>query len=340
VQSIKLVGANAQFTLSNAPTLPYPLQVNGSAGDTVTINVGFTASTTFSYDTLTVVSGGGTISAIVQESNPPQIVIVPTAGDAADSVNFNLDATGGSIALPNSFTGSKTFQIQNVGTGPLIIQGVAFRDTGNTGWPAGAPYPYFSVTPPATGTTVQPAASIPVQVTFTDSPNGGPSGPNVLATELQIASNDPSWPPPVGKTVLVSAKTPCNPAPVALATGPTTATKATSVTLGGDTSYDLKPDPTGACDLVCAANTPAAGCPAAPITHWEWSLQTVPTNAGGSVSLTPNGLGTAQTTQLQLGTCSPCSDVVRLYVYDDTPATSANPNGLKSNYTDFTVNVQ
>ena len=247
------------------------------------------------------------------------------------------------MTLPTGATGSKTFQLKNTGPGPLTVQKVYFRETGTSDWPAGAPSPVFAVTAPAANTVVPPGGATPVTVRFADAPNGGPSGSAPLSADLLIDSNDPAWPPPGSKAVTVQARTPCNPSPVAVITGPAAAVaKGTTVALDGSGSFDLKPDPAGSCQtgLACTSSPPVAGCPAAPIRRWEWLLETVPANAGPSVSLAPTGLGTSPTAQLTLGDCAPCSYVVRLFVYDDTPATAADPNGLKSGFADFTVNVR
>jgi hypothetical protein len=124
--------------------------------------------------------------------------------------------------------------------------------------------------------------------------------------------------------------------------GPTTVQpKNTTVTLDGSASYDTIPDANGSCQpgIQCTQNPPVGGCPNNPISHWQWSLQSVSADAG-TVTLSPSGLTTSPTTQLTLGGCSNCSYVVRLYVYDDTPPTAMNPNGQKSTYAEFTVNAQ
>ena len=340
VTSIALSQGNPQFALSSLPALPLALTATGSAGDHATFMVTYSPSTTFQSDLLVVQSTGGDLTAHIQAGQIPALVVLPAAGDLADTVDFNRDSTGAATALPNGYTGTKTFQIHNAGAGALTVSSVFFRDTGGTTWPAGAPYPYFSVNPPAANTVVQPNASTNVQVAFADAPNGGPSGGAGYSTSLEIDSNDPSFPPASGgKTVTVQAKTPCNPAPVAVVTGPTGFVDAgITVQLNGNSSYDIEPDSSGSCQpgLTCTASPAVSGCRSNPIRHWQWQLL----DAGSPATLTPNGLTASGTTQLTLGNCSPCSYTVRLVVYDDTTGTTANPNGLPSTPYDFTVLAQ
>jgi hypothetical protein len=183
---------------------------------------------------------------------------------------------------------------------------------------------------------------VPVPGTYQDPPNGGPSGTASLMTNIEIDSNDPAFPPAMGgKTVTVEAKTPCNPNPVAVLTGPqTSVSPGTLVTLDGSNSYDTDPDTSGSCSpgVQCVASAPGPGCPANPISHWQWSLSAGPTDAGAV--LMPSGMTTSPTAQLQVGSCTSCSYVVRLTVYDDTPPTTSNPDGLPSTPTEVSVMVQ
>jgi hypothetical protein len=340
--TISLLHNDPQFKITTEPSLPATLQATGNAGDSANIQISYTPRVQSDSDVLQVTSTGGTLQANVQGGNPPQLVIVPAQGDLADTVDFNKDSGGGTISLPNGFTGSKTFQIKNVGSGALTVQQVIFHDTGTTSWPSGAPYPYFQLTPPPANTMVQPNATTNVMVQYTDPPSGGPSGTAPLSTTIEIDSDDPLWPPASGgKSVTVQAKTPCDPPPVAVINGPMTVVpKNTVVTLDGSASYHTIPDSNQSCQpgIQCTQSPPVAGCPNNPISHWEWSLQSVSADAG-TVTLTPSGLTTSPTTRLTLGGCSLCSYVVRLYAYDDT-ITAMNPDGNKSAYTEFTVNAQ
>ncbi len=338
--SIRLAQGNPQFTLGALPGLPATLAASGGAS----ITVAYSPRAQYDYDLLTVTSSGGTLSAIVQGGQPPKLQVVSAPGDGADQVDFNKDASGAPVSLANGATATKTFVLANAGTGPLTVQRVYFRGTAGSEWPAGASSPVFSLSPPAANTVVPPGGSADVVVRFTDAPNGGPSGAAPLTADILIDSNDSLWPPPDGsKAVVVLAKTPCNPNPVAVLTGPTAAvSRGATVSLDGSASFDPKPDSAGSCQpgIACTASPAASGCPAYPITHWEWQLEVSPANAGPSVALAPTGFGASPTAQLTVGDCAPCSYVVRLWVYDDTPATAANPSGLQSTYADFTVNVQ
>lgn len=346
--AIRLDKGTAQFRLDQVPALPKTMGPSATA----TFKVAYTQSTQFVYDTLTVVSTGGDRTAVVQGGAPPKLEIVQPPGDNPDDVDFNKDASGNALppcapnqttgCLPNSYTGSKTFSIKNAGCGELKVSKVYFRETGGLDWPKDAPKPFFLLAPPSLPVVV-PAngGTAPVKVTFSDPPNGGPSGSQGFNADLKIDSDDPLWPPPnSSKTVQVHAKTPCNPFPIPMITGPATSAPEGTITLTGDRSYDFKPDSNGECKVKCVAATPAAGCPPNPITQWEWKLQTVPPT-GSSATLTPTGVTSQNQAALKLGACKPCSYVVRLWVYDDTPPTATNPKGLRSNiYTDFTVTAQ
>jgi hypothetical protein len=183
---------------------------------------------------------------------------------------------------------------------------------------------------------VMPQTSLAVAVRFADPPAGGPSGGAPLAADLVIDTDDPQWEAAGGKLVTVSASTPCNPLPVAEVNAPASAAAGGRVTLDASGSFDWKPDAQASCQpgLKCTATSPAAGCPAQPITAFEWELLSVPTNAGGTVALAPQGRSSSPTATLDVGSCAPCSYVVRVSVFDDTPG-----GGRRSNFTDVTINV-
>lgn len=317
IDGLALGGANAQFVLTGVPALPAMLAPSGMAGDSLNVSVRYTSRPQFDVDVLTVRSNGGVLKAVVRGGTPPQLVVMP------ELVDFG--------AQPNGATAMQSFELRNTGAGPLTIRKVSFVEGGGTSWPSGADI--FSVTAPAANSVVQPGGMLTVQVEFKDPPGGGPSGGTGFAAELNVENDDPLWAGFGGKRVTLTARSPCNPPPVAVISGNASPTQGTVVMLDGQGSYDFKSDANGSCQpgLRCTAQSAVSGCPANPIRTYEWSLVSQPATPGGTVSLTPNGSSAA----LQLGTCAPCSYVVRLTVLDDTPGT-----GQRSTATDFTVNAR
>jgi len=307
VDAVALTRGNARFSLSGVPQLPAALQPSGMAGDSLTVTVQYQGSASYQSDVLEVRSNGGTLRAGVQGGMPPQLTVTPAV------VDFGTQPTG--------YVGTQMLELRNTGAGPLLIRELHFATSASNGWPAEGAGAIFSISPPPANTVVQPNTLVLVPVRFADPPAGGPSGPGAFGAELVINSDDPGTEAFGGKLVTVTGKTPCNALPVAVVTGPSSGMPGATLTLDGSGSYDSKPDGSGAC---------VPGVRAAVARH-EWTLVSVPANAGAVVTLTANGA----TAELKLGTCSPCSYVVRLAVYDDTPG-----GGRVSNFADVTVNAQ
>ncbi len=307
VEAITLVRGNTRFTLTGAPTLPATLQPSGTAGDSLNVTAQYMASAAYDSDVLEVRSNGGTLRALLRGGMPPELTVTPSP------VDFGVRATG--------YDGTQMLELRNTGAGPLLVRSVHFGASGAPAWPMEGAGAIFTVTAPAMNTVVMPGSMVSVPVRFVDPPAGGPSGPSAFAAELVVSSDDPTWEPLGGKLVTVTGKTPCNALPVAVVTGPSNGAAGSSVTLDASSSFDAKPDGSGSC-------VPGVK---GPVARYEWSLLSTPANAGSGVMLTPSGA----TAELKLGTCAPCSYVVRLAVFDDTPG-----GGRKSNFTDVTINAQ
>jgi hypothetical protein len=112
-------------------------------------------------------------------SNMDPIFFKASAGGPIIAVSGDLNF--GTVA--RGTTATRAVTVQNVGTDPLVVNGVSFT--------AGSD-PAFSVAPnPATPVTIQPSDSVVFTVRF--SPPAS-SGPGTSTGTLQIQSNDPDTP--------------------------------------------------------------------------------------------------------------------------------------------------
>ena len=198
-------GTNDGFTLDSpsvGPSIDSPITLSTADGtDETTITLRFTASDDGSgspsqphYAVLTIKSndpligdGAANPARISLQANAikPSIYVAPTSCNYTNAQDF----CGNASRIANK----ANFRITNDGFTPILISGVRFRSSGGTT----SSNNRFSITRNQQGTTIQPTASVSVEVTEVDQPL-------LVSDQLEIVTDIPGMGVGSGGSVVVS----------------------------------------------------------------------------------------------------------------------------------------